>query len=99
AGGDPQVVASNLQNLLLKMASEMGLEVVTYRTGPVRKWRDERLAVTTFTFKTQTYGLVRFLKRLEDDGRLVRLETLNVAKVQGRSPHLRVTLEVAALCL
>lgn len=99
AGETPQGVAASLQDSVLKLASETGQEVVTYKTGPARKWEDYQVAVVTFTFKTGTRKLVGFLKRLEEDRRAMRLRSLNVVGVQGREPHLRTTIEVEALCL
>jgi hypothetical protein len=96
-GRTTQLVASNLQDMLLKAASEAEMEVVTYKTSRVRKWRNYQLAVATFTVKTDTRKLVQFLKALEDDRRAFRLHSINVVKVQGRNPHLRVSIEVEAL--
>lgn len=98
-GKTPQLVASNLQDSLLNRASELKVDVVTYKTAPVRKWKDYQLAAVTFTFKTQTSKLVQFLKQLEEDRRAMHLQSLNVVKVPGREPHLRVTVEAEALYL
>lgn len=98
-GNTSQLVASNLQDMLLKRASEADLEVITYKTARERKWRGRELAVATFTVKTDTRKLVRFLKLLEDDRRVFRVYSINVVKVEGRAPHLRVSLEVEALFL
>jgi len=57
-GDTPQLVASNLQDTLLKMASEAGLQVITYKTGRQRKWRDYQLAVAIFSAKTDIRKLV-----------------------------------------
>jgi len=96
-GDTPQLVASNLQDALLKMASEADLQVITYKTGRVRKWRDYQLAVATFSAKTDIKKLVKFLKLLDDDRRVFRIQNMNLVKVKGRNPHLRVNLEVEAL--
>ncbi len=98
-GDTPQVVASNLQDLLLKKASEAGLEVVTYKTSRSRHWRDYQLAVSTFTVKTDTAKLVGFLNLLERAGKEYRIYNINIIKVRGRKPYLRVNLEVEALVL
>lgn len=98
-GDTPQVVASNLQDLLLKKASEAGLEVVTYKTSRSRQWRDYQLAVSTFTVKTDTAKLVGFLNLLEKAGKAYRIYSINIIKVRGRHPYLRVNLEVEALVL
>jgi hypothetical protein len=96
-GDTPQLVASNLQDILLKMASKADLQVITYKTGRVSKWRGCQLAVATFSAKTDTRKLVKFLKLLDDDHRVFRIQNINLVKVKGRNPHLRVNLEVEAL--
>jgi len=96
-GDTPQLVASNLQDILLKMASEADLQVITYKTGRVRKWRGYQLAVATFSAKTDTRKLVKFLKLLDDDHRVFRIQSISVVKVKGRHPHLRVNLDMEAL--
>lgn len=96
-GDTPQLVASNLQDILLKMASQADLQVITYKTGRVRKWRGYQLAVATFSAKTDIKKLVKFLKLLDDDHRIFRIQSINLVKVRGRNPHLRVNLEVEAL--
>ena len=96
-GDTLQLVASNLQDILLKMASEADLQVITYKTGRVRKWRDYQLAVATFSARTDIEKLVKFLKILDDDRRVFRIQSISVVKVKGRNPHLRVNLEVEAL--
>jgi len=98
-GNVPQLVASNLQDMLLKKASEAGLEVVTYKTAPVRKWREYQLAVATFTVKASTRKLVHFLRLLQEERMIFRTHSINVVKVQGRDQHLRVSLEVEALVI
>lgn len=96
-GDTPQLVASNLQDILLKMASEADLQVITYKTGRVRKWRGYQLAVATFSARTDIRKLVNFLKLLDDDHRVFRIQSISVVKVRGRNSHLRVNLEVEAL--
>ncbi len=98
-GTSPQLVASTLQNVVLKKASELDVEVVTYKTGSVRTWKDYKLAVVTFTVKTDTKKLVELLKSLQKDKRLYRIQNLNIVKVRGRNPHLRVRFDVEALCV
>ncbi|MBW1966105.1 MAG: hypothetical protein JRI48_01740 [Deltaproteobacteria bacterium] len=96
-GDTPQLVASNLQDTLLKMASEAGLQVITYKTGRQRKWRDYQLAVAIFSAKTDIRKMVKFLKLSNDDHRIFRIHSIRAIKVEGRNPHLRVDLEVEAL--
>jgi len=96
-GDTPQLVASNLQDFLLKMAAEADLQVITYKTGRVSKWRGYQLAVATFSAKTDIRKLVKFLKLLDDDRRIFRIQSISAVKVKGRNPHLRVNFEVEAL--
>jgi len=98
-GKTPQMVASNLQNLLLKKAAASGVEVVTYKTSRVGKWRNYKLAVASLTIKADTENLVNFLKSLKDSNKILRLKSLNVIKVKGRKSHLRVNLEAEALVI
>jgi hypothetical protein len=96
-GDTPQLAASNLQDILLKMASEADFQVITYKTGRVRKWRGYQLAVADFSAKTDIRKLVNFLKLLDKDRRVFRIQSISVVKVKGRDPYLRVNLEVEAL--
>lgn len=98
-GDTPQAVASSLQDLALKKASSAGLQIITYKTTPPRKWNSHQLSGVTLTVKTSTQGLVAFLKELEQEQGLFRIETLNVTKVQGRDTHLRATITLEALSL
>ncbi len=97
AGNAPQLMASNLQDILLKKASEAGLEVITYKTARVRKWRSYQVALATFTAKADTMKLVKFLKLLDDDPRLFRISRIDVVKIRSRHPYIRVSIEAEAL--
>ncbi len=98
-GDTPQLVASSLQDLLLKKAAELNVEVVTYKTGPVRKWKDYHLAVVTFTLNTDTRKLVQFLQSLQEEDKLYRIQGMNILHIRGKGSHLRVRLEFEALCV
>ncbi len=98
-GSDPQIVASKLQDILLKEAAEQGVDVLTYKTGPVRKWKEHELAVVVFTMKTDTRSLVDFLKALCSDKRIFRVRNVNIVKVRARESFLRARVEFEALCL
>jgi hypothetical protein len=96
-GDTSQLAASNLQDILLKIASEADLEVITYKIGRVRKWRGYQLAVANFSAKADIRKLVNFLKLLDKDNRVFRIQSISVVTVRGRDPYLRVNLEVEAL--
>jgi hypothetical protein len=96
-GDTPQVTASNLQDILLKMASKADLEIITYKTGRIKEWRGYHLATATFSAKTDTRKLVNFLRLLDYDHRAFRIHNINLVKIGGRNPYLRVNLEVEAL--
>jgi len=98
-GGDPQVVASNLQNMILTYASQKNIEVETYRTGSPTKWKNYRVARTTFTFKCNRENFVELLRFFEETKRLVRPKRLNILWIRGRNSYIRVVLDVEALCV
>ncbi len=98
-GDTPQLVASSLQDMLLKKASELNVDVVTYKTGRVRKWKDYHVAVVTFTLDTNTRQLVRFLQSLRKENRLYRIQEMNILRIRGKGSRLRVRLEIEALCV
>jgi len=98
-GRTPELVASKLQDILLKKASELNLNVVTYKTAPVRKWHDYQVAVSNFTINTNTRQLVKFLKLIQQEKKALRIKSINIIKIMGRKPVLRVNLELEALFL
>ncbi len=97
-GGTPQIVSSNLQDLLNTAAAESGLEVTTYRTIKGRKWRKKEVAAVRLTLKGNTAKLVKFLELIKNKNKIVRINNLNVVKVNGRKPYLRINIEAEALC-
>jgi len=98
-GATPQAVGTALQDITLKKASEAGLEIITYRTGTGKDWRSYPIGNVTLTAKTSTRGLVSFLRKLEQERGVFRIDSLNVTKMTGRDPHLRVTITIEAISL
>jgi len=96
-GSSLQIVTSNLQDLLLKQAADAGLDVVTYKTSSKRKWRGYTLAVVNLTVKSDTKKLVQYLKGLEDQQKAIRIRSINIVKVTGRNPYLKVRMDIEAL--
>ncbi len=96
-GDTIQIVASNLQDMLNTAAAEAGLEVTTYRTIKGRKWRKKQLAAVRLTLKGDTAKLVKFLELIKKKNKIVRINSLNVVKVSGRKPYLRINIEAEAL--
>ncbi|WP_141674274.1 hypothetical protein, partial [Dissulfuribacter thermophilus] len=98
-GADPQVVASNLQNLILTYASQKGIEVLTYRTSSSTKWKGYSVARTTFTFKCNKNNFVELLRFFGEQKKLIRPSRLNIVWIRGRNAHIRVILDVEALII
>lgn len=96
-GSDPQVVASNLQNLVLTYASQKNIEVLTYRTSSTTRWRGYRVARTTFTFKCNRDNFVDLFKFFDAQKKLIRPSRVNIVWVRGRNAHIRVILDIEAL--
>ena len=96
-GTNPQIVASALQDMLNTAAAEAGLEVTTYRTIKGRKWRNKPVAAVRLTLKGNTEKLVKFLELIRKKNRIVRINSLNIVKVSGRKPYLRINIEAEAL--
>ncbi len=97
-GANPQIVASNLQDILNSAAADAGLEVTTYRTIKGRRWKQRKLAAVRLTLKGDTAKLVKFLELIRKKNGLIRVSNLNVVKVSGRNPYLRINIEAEALC-
>jgi len=97
-GNTTQIVASTLQDMLNTAAAEAGLEVTTYRTIKGRKWRKKELAAVRLTLKGDTAKLVKFLEIIRKKNSIVRINNLNIVKVSGRKPYLRINIEAEALC-
>jgi uncharacterized membrane protein YhiD involved in acid resistance len=96
---DPTVVASQLQDTILKKASENKLQVVTYRVSTQRKWKNYTVVSTYFNFKTNLDNIVAFLQSIESDQRFYRVHLVDILPVKGNDPHIRFSIELEALCL
>ncbi len=99
AGGSPQEVSTHLQDMVLKMAARAGLNVLTYRVSGVRSWGPFKVAGVRLTANGSTPGVVQFLRSMEADPHLIRVRTINIAKIVGRNPVLRITVEAEALII
>lgn len=98
-GDDPQVVASNLQNLVLTYASQKKIDVLTYRTSSTTRWKGYKLARTTFTFKCNRNNFVDIFRFFDTQKKLIRPSRVNIVWVMGRNAHLRVVMDIEALVL
>jgi len=96
-GNNPQMVSTNIQNSFLKDASEAGMEVLVYRSGNKRRWRDYMLAVSVFNIKGSTAQFVDLLEKVESGYELLRLNNISISKIRAKTPLLRINLEVEAL--
>ncbi|RUM87532.1 MAG: hypothetical protein DSZ23_05670 [Thermodesulfatator sp.] len=96
-GNNPQMVSTNIQNSFLKDASEAGMEVLVYRSGNKRRWRDYMLAVSVFNIKGSTAQFVDLLEKVESGYKLLRLNNISISKIRAKTPLLRINLEVEAL--
>jgi len=97
--GDPAVVASQLQDTILKKASENKLQVITYRVSNQKKWKNYVLVSTYFNFRSNLENIVLFLKTIESDQRFYRIHLVDILPVKGNDPHIRFSIELEALCL
>ncbi|MGB9712186.1 MAG: GspMb/PilO family protein [Dissulfurimicrobium sp.] len=97
-GENPQVVASNLQDDLLKKASDAGMDVLSYRAAAGGKWNEYPLGTVSLITKSGMKGLVQFLMKVDSEGKMVRLNNLNVMVIQGPTPYTRINMDFDALC-
>lgn len=96
-GDDPNVAASELQNILLKDAEEAELDVSYYKISPLKKWKEHKVVGVDIRAKAQTAELVYFLRLLEKEKGIFRISRMNITKVLGKSPHLSIDMEVEGL--
>lgn len=98
-GENPQVVASNLQDDLLKKGADAGMEVLSYRTSAGGKWHDYQLATASLVTKAGMKGLTRFMLALDAEDRIIRMNNLSIMVIQGPNPYSRINMDVDAICL
>ncbi len=98
-GDSLQLVATNMQNSFLQKAKKAGAEVLVYRSGSPRRWRDYRLAVSIFNLKCNLSQLLDLLESLYREGRLQRINNINFSTIRGRKSELRINMEVEGLFL
>lgn len=94
---DPAILASQLQDIILKKANENKMQVITYRVSNQKKWKNYILVSTYFNFKADLRQIVSFLESLEKDPRLFRIHLVDILPVKGVDPHIRFSIEVEAL--
>jgi predicted transcriptional regulator len=97
--GDPTVVASHLQDTILKKATENKLQVITYRVSNQKKWKNYTSVSTYFNFRGNLENITQFLKSIESDPRFYRIHLVDILPVKGNDPHIRFSIELEALCL
>ncbi|MGQ9499020.1 MAG: hypothetical protein ACUVQ6_01360 [Dissulfurimicrobium sp.] len=98
-GENPQVVASNLQDDLLKKGADAGMEILSYRTSADGKWHDYQLGTASLVTKTGMKGLTRFMLALDAEDRIIRINNLSIMVIQGPNPYSRISMDVDAICL
>ncbi|GEM_PF-767528 len=98
-GENAQLVATKLQDVLLKKATDSGVTVMTYNISSTKKWKNHQLATVNITIKTNTENLAKYLWLVEQGNELIRISQLNVMPVKGKDPHLRVTITAEALLM
>ncbi len=96
-GKSLQMVSTNIQNSFLKDASDAGLEVLVYRSGPRRHWRKYQLAVSIFNTKGSLSQFVELLERIETGRQLLRLNNVTISNIRGKASKLNINLELEAL--
>lgn len=94
---DPTILASQLQDIILKKANENKMQVITYRVSNQKRWKNYILVSTYFNFKTDLVHIVSFLESVERDPRLFRIHLVDILPVKGVDPHIRFSIEVEAL--
>lgn len=96
-GDNPQVVASNLQNLVLTYASKKDIDVLSYRTSASSRWKEYTVARTTFTFNCSKENFVELLRFFDFQKKLIRPSRVNIVWIRGKNSHIRVILDIEAL--
>lgn len=96
-GQNPQLVASNLQDILLKKASDAGMDVLSYRTFAGNRWHDYQMGTATLITRASIKSLTRFFMSLDSEDRIIRVNNLSIIAMQGNDPYIRVSMDVDAL--
>ncbi|NPA94831.1 MAG: hypothetical protein GXO58_05320 [Thermodesulfobacteria bacterium] len=94
-----QEVATNLQNSFLKNAKKAEVEVLVYRSGSPRKWRDYKLAVAIFSIKCSLSQFLDLLELLDKEKKFQRINNINVSTIRGKKSELRINMEIEGLFL
>ncbi len=98
-GDSLQLVATNMQNSFLQKAKKAGVEVLVYRSGSPRRWRDYRLAVSIFNLKSNLSQFLDLLEALDGEKRFQRINNVNFSTIRGRKSELRINMEIEGLFL
>ncbi len=94
-----QFVATNMQNDFLQKAKKAGVEVLVYRSGSPRRWRDYQLAVAIFNLKCDLSHFLDLLDAIYKENRFQRINNVNFSTVRGRKSELRINMEIEGLFL
>ncbi len=94
-----QQVATNLQNSFLQKAKKAKVEVLVYRSGNPRRWRDYKLAVAIFSLKCTLPNFLDLLELLDKENRFQRINNINLSTIRGKKSELRINMEIEGLFL
>ncbi len=83
----PDEVAQKAQEMIVSLAYEQQLEVVSYKIARRKKWNNLRLIDLEMEFNGNTDQIVAFLKDVDEMCRSVRIEKVNISSGMGVSLH------------
>ena len=98
-GDTLQMVATNMQNSFLQKAKKAEVEVLVYRSGSPRSWRDYRLAVAIFNLKSNLANFLELLQALDREKRFQRINNVNFSTIRGKKSEIRINMEIEGLFL
>ncbi len=98
-GDTLQMVATNMQNSFLQKAKDAGVEVLVYRSGRSRSWRDYRLAISIFNLKSDLESFLELLQAINREKRFQRINNVNFSTIRGKKSELRINMEIEGLFL
>jgi len=98
-GDSLQLVATNMQNSFLQKAKKAGAEVLVYRSGSPRRWRNYRLAVSIFNMKCALTQFLDLLEALDAEKRFQRINNVNFSTIRGKKSEIRINMEIEGLFL